>query len=256
MHALGRAHGHELVMGAEPLAIGLHEPVDGVVERLLRDHALGQLDELILRSACPGAHLHGDPPSTLAAACVFVFTTRSRGVVRLVTKCLQQHPILQRHEDKPRGPALPLDGVAGVEARRPARARPARVRDAAGRGLRPRQAPGDGLRHDHRPRHHQRCPADRRPARRLRVRGADRVVQGRAAGRAHPLPRDHAGRSRLAAGPRRRRRGRRGLPARARDHLRAGASLLRRRGAAAPAPPAPARAAVRHLGGPQRLPRA
>ena len=60
----------------------------------------------------------------------------------------------------------------------------------------------------------------------------------------------------MAAGARRRRRGRRRLPARARDHLRAGAPLLRRRGAAAAAPPAPARAAVRHLGGPQRLPRA
>ena len=32
--------------------------------------------------------------------------------------------------------------------------------------------------------------------------------------------------------------------------------VLRRRGAAAAAPPPPARAAVRHLGGPQRLPRA
>ncbi len=45
------------------------------------------------------------------------------------------------------------------------------------------------------------------------------------------------------------------LPARAGDHLRAGAPVLRRRGAAAAAPPAPARAAVRDLGGPQRLPR-
>ncbi len=46
------------------------------------------------------------------------------------------------------------------------------------------------------------------------------------------------------------------LPARARDHLRAGAPVLRRRGAAAAAPPAPARAAVRRLGGAQRLARA
>ena len=74
---------------------------------------------------------------------------------------------------------------------------------------------------------------DRRPARRVRLRGADRVVPRRAAGRARPLLRDHAGRPRVAAGARRRRRGRRRVPARARDRVRAGAPVLRRRGAAA-----------------------
>ena len=65
---------------------------------------------------------------------------------------------------------------AGVEARRPARARPAGVRDAAGGGLLARQAPRDGLRHDHRSRHDRRRPGDRRPAGRVRLRGADRAV--------------------------------------------------------------------------------
>ena len=50
---------------------------------------------------------------------------------------------------------------------------------------------------------------------RVHLRGADREVPRRAAGRAHPLPRHHARRSRVAAGARRRRRGRRRVPARA-----------------------------------------
>ena len=78
----------------------------------------------------------------------------------------------------------------------------------------------------------------------------------RAAGRARALLRDHARRSRVAAGARGRRRGRRRLPARERDRLRAGPPVLRGRGAAAAAPPAPARAALRRLGGAQRLARA
>ena len=52
---------------------------------------------------------------------------------------------------------------------------------------------------------------------------------------------------------RRRRRGGRRVPARERDHVRAGAPLLRRRGAAHRAPPPPARRALPDLGGPQRL---
>ena len=48
--------------------------------------------------------------------------------------------------------------------------------------------------------------ADR--ARRVRLRGADRLVPRRAAGRARPLLRHHARRPRVAAGARRRRRAR------------------------------------------------
>ena len=167
---------------------------------------------------------------------------------RLVTKCLQPRSILQRHEDQPRGPPLPLHGVGGVEARRPARARPAGVRHAAGGGLLPRQAPRHGLRDDHRSRHDRRRPDDRRPARRLRVGGAHRVLQGEPQA-VHILclgitPDDHewlqahADDVEVVAE----------LPARAGDHLRAGAPLLRGRGAAAPAPSPPARAAVRRSG--------
>ena len=111
--------------------------------------------------------------------------------------------------DEPRRPALPLDRLAGLEARRPARARAARVRDAARGGLRAGQAPRDGLRDDHRSRHDRRRARDRRPPRRVRLRGADRPLPRRAAGGARPLLRDHARRPRVAAGARRRRRGRR-----------------------------------------------
>ena len=88
---------------------------------------------------------------------------------------------------QPRGPPLPLDRLADLEARRAARARPAGVRDAARGGLRPGEAPRDGLRDDHRPRHDRRRPGDRRPARRVRLRGADRPLPGRAAGRPRAL---------------------------------------------------------------------
>ena len=135
--------------------------------------------------------------------------------------------------------ALSLDGLAARKARDPAGARPAGVRDAARGGLRAGQAAGDGLRDDHRSRHDRRRAADRRPPRRVRLGGADRLVPRRAAGRARALLRDHAGRPRLAAGAQRRRRGVRRVPARARDRLRAGASLLRGRGAAHAAPPPP-----------------
>ena len=90
---------------------------------------------------------------------------------------------------------------------------------------------------------------------RLHLRGADGLVPRRAAGRARPLLRHHARRPRVAAGPRRRRRGVRRVPARERDHVRAGAPVLRGRGAADAAPPAPARRAVPDLGDAQRLAR-
>ena len=76
------------------------------------------------------------------------------------------------------------------------------------------QAPRDGLRDDHRPRHDRRRPGDRGPAGRVHLRGADGPLPRRAAGRARAVLRDHARRSRVAAGARGRRRGRRRLPAR------------------------------------------
>ena len=143
------------------------------------------------------------------------------------------------------------------QARRPAGARPAGVRDAARGGLRAGQAPRHGLRDDHRSRHDRRRAADRRPARRVRLRGADGPVPRRAAGRARAL---------LRASPPTTTSGCRRTPATSRlcaeylheqrDRLRAGAPVLRRRGAADAAPPPAAGAAVRRLGGAQRLARA
>ena len=94
---------------------------------------------------------------------------------------------------------------------------------------------------------------DRRPARRLRLRGADRLLPRRAAGGAHPLPRDHAGRPRLAAGPPRRRRGRRAATCTSSEITCALAHpFYAVEAPLQPAPPPPAGAAVRDLGGPQR----
>ena len=72
---------------------------------------------------------------------------------------------------------------------------PARVRDAAAGGLRARQAARHGLRDDHRPRHDRRRARDRRPPRRVHLRGADRALPRRAAGGARALLRDHAART-------------------------------------------------------------
>ena len=68
------------------------------------------------------------------------------------------------------------------------RPRPARVRHPSRRGLRAGQAARDGLRDDHRPRHDRRRARDRRPPGRVHLRGADRRLQGRATGRARPVP--------------------------------------------------------------------
>ena len=112
--------------------------------------------------------------------------------------------------DQPGRPALPLDRLGGLQARRPARARAAGVRHAAAGGLRARQAPRHGLRDDHRSRHDRRRARARRALRRrVRLRGAHRLVSRRAAGGAHPLLGHHPGRPRAPAGARRRRRGRR-----------------------------------------------
>ena len=187
------------------------------------------------------------------------FTARSHHLSERFTETVAfQGNLLKRDEhtrDEQGRPALPLDRLAALEARGPARARPARVRHAARRGLRAGQASRDGLRDDHRPRHDRRRPADRRSPRRLRLRGADGVVQGRAPGGPRPLLRHHRRRPRVAAGARRRRRARGRVPARARDRLRAGAPVLRRRGAADPAPPPPPGSALRRVGDAQRLPR-
>ena len=90
-------------------------------------------------------------------------------------------------------------------------------------------------------------------ARRVRLRGADHLVQGRAPGGPRPLLRDHIRRPRVPPGARARSRDLRGLPERAGDPLRPRASVLPRGGAAGGAsPPAPDRA-VRDLGGPERF---
>ena len=63
------------------------------------------------------------------------------------------HARCRRAVDGPRRPALPFDRLGGRQARRAARARAARVRDLTARGVRTRQAAGDGLRDHHRSRH-------------------------------------------------------------------------------------------------------
>ena len=87
----------------------------------------------------------------------------------------------------------------------------------------------------------------------LRLRGADRLVRRRAAGGPRPLLRDHPDDHEFLQAHAARPRDLRRLPARARDHLRARASVLRRRGAAEPAPPPAPGRAVPGLGDPQRL---
>ena len=154
--------------------------------------------------------------------------------------------------------ALPFDGIAGLEARRPARSRPARVRHASRRGLRARQAPRDGLRDADGPRRDRRRAGARvAPRRRVRLRGADRrLPRRRRAGRARPVLGCHPGAVRDAPGRRERRRGRRRLRRGGGDRRRARAPVLRRRRAPDRPPPPPAGAAVRRLGDPQRLARA
>ena len=160
------------------------------------------------------------------------------------------------HADGPRRPPLPLLRVPALSPGRAAHTRPPRVRHTAGGGLRAGQAARHGLRHDHRPRHDRRRARDRGSPRRVRVRGADRLVQGRAAGRARALLGHHAGRSRVAPAQLERRGAVRRVPARLRDRVRARAPLLRGRRAARGAPPPPARPAVQRLGDAQRLARA
>ena len=149
--------------------------------------------------------------------------------------------------------ALPLHGFRGREARDPAKPRPPRVCDASGGGLRVGQATRDGLRDDHRPRHDRRLPRARGPSGRVRLRGADRLVRGRAAGRSRALLRDRSGGPRVSPSARRRPRALRRVPARARDRVRARPSVLLRRRAARTAPPLAPGRAVRGLGGAQRL---
>ena len=99
----------------------------------------------------------------------------------------------ERADDQPGRSPLPLDRLPGGEARDPAGPRTPRVRHPARGGLRPRQAAGHGLRDDHRSRHDRGGAVDRRSPRRVRLRGADRPLQGRAPGRARALLGHHAG---------------------------------------------------------------
>ena len=161
-----------------------------------------------------------------------------------------------RRAGEPRRSALSLLGLGGVAAGGSARDGAARVRHAAGGGVRAGEAARDGLRDDHRPRHDRWGAGDRRSARRVRLGGADRPLPRRAPGGARALLRDHARGSRVAAAPQPRRGGVRRVHARARDRVRAGASLLHRRRPAVAPPPPPPGGAVRDLGGAQRRSRA
>ena len=206
-----------------------------------------------------GQFARASPPDARGRPSRRPFTARSHHLPERFTEITSFQGNLLKQDERSRHeqgrPALPLDRLAALEARGPARARAARVRDAARGGLRAGQASRDGLRDDHRPRHDRRRPADRRPSRRLRLRGADGVVQGRGPGGPCPLLRHHGRRPRVAAGPRRRRRGGGRVPARPPDRLRAGAPVLRRRGAAHAAPPPAPGPALRRLGDAQRLTR-
>ena len=159
--------------------------------------------------------------------------------------------------DREGRPPLPLHRIADLQARRPARARPARVRHAARGGLRARQAARDGLRDDHRSRHDRRRPA-RSPT------GPDVFVSeeltARFAGEpqaVHVLclgitPDDHARLQELAGDVEavaEYLHGNEIACALAHPFYKVAAPL-------AAAPPPPARRAVRGLGGPQRRPRA
>ena len=111
-------------------------------------------------------------------------------------------------------PALSFERLGGGQARASSEPRPARVRDAAGGGLRARQAARNGLRDDHRSRHDRRLSRDRRSARRVHLRGADRPLSRRAPGGSRPLLRDQPRGPRVPSGSRRRRRGVRRVPPR------------------------------------------
>ena len=186
------------------------------------------------------------------------FTESSQNVSSFFTDPIVCRAILRSHERKQsRRPARPLDGLGAVEARHPALAAdlPECATDPL-RGLRAGQAPRDGLRDDHRPRHDRRRAVDRAPAGHVHLRGADRVVQGRAAGRARALLRHHA--RTTTTGSRPTATTSRRAPRTCTTHeitARARPPLLRRRGAADGAPPAAPGAAVPDLGDAQRLAR-
>ena len=157
----------------------------------------------------------------------------------------------------PGRPALPLDRLGGLQARRPARAGPAGVRHAARGGLRAGQAPRHGLRDDHRPRHDRRRARDRRPPRRVRLRGADRAL--RAASRRPCTSSASASRPTTTSGCRRTRATSRQVAEYLREQEIACALAHPFYAVEAPltaAAPAAPRRAVRRLGGPQRRPRA
>ncbi len=110
---------------------------------------------------------------------------------------------LDHERTQSRRHARPLDGLRALEARRPALVAPAGVRHAPRRGVRTGQAPRDGLRDDHRPRHDRGRADDRRSRRHVHLRGVDGLLQARAPGCPRPLLRDHPRRPRVAAGPQR-----------------------------------------------------
>ncbi len=177
----------------QPLQIGKGGLREGVILDLLNGSANGSsparlaaADRFDYDRPCAGTQVHvtrvhtGSIASQLFAA--------NRGI------CGRRRSNEQEGDtdDFPRRHALPFHRLAALQARRPALARAARVRDPAGGGLRARQAARDGLRDDHRPRHDRRLPAARRPSRLLRLRGADRPLRRRAPGGSRPLLRDHS----------------------------------------------------------------
>ena len=208
------------------------------------------------RTSTPWPARSRPAPGAVARAVHRRVTRCSRAGHRNLGVCSRIFRLYERNRDnvgQPGRPALPLHRLRGVEARRPAQPRAARVRHAARGGLLARQAAGDGLRDHHRPRHDRRGGRDRVALRRrVRLRGADRLVPRRAAGGPRPRLRHHARRPRVAPGAPRRRRGRGRGAARPRDRVRARPPLLRGRRAADAAPPPAARPALPGLGDAQR----
>ena len=131
------------------------------------------------------------------------------------------------------------------------------MRDAAGGGLRAGQAAGHGLRDDHRPRHDRRRPGDRRPARRVRLGGADRAAS--AASRRPCTSSASGSRRTTTSGCRRTPATSRSSPSTCTSTRSPARSRTRSTPSTAPLTPRHRRrlaAALPDLGGPQRLARA
>ena len=132
--------------------------------RLERPALGGEVDRAPRRGQAPLEELYAQWEAVRAAERNASFHRRT--VHRTVTRSRDLQGRSRRMTTKsetqdghPGRPALPLDRLGGLQARRPARAGPAGVRHAARGGLRAGQAPRDGLRDHHRPRHDRRRAA-------------------------------------------------------------------------------------------------